>query len=141
LWRRAGRILLQVVDDAVVRVPGIGVVRLCRSRVAVVDVDLGVGNRGEARDFHVELKLAGHGIIGDELPLQPGGLVACRHDDVGAVGAGVSEQVRLDDRVGDQNPEIGEVPGDQRVVDRDLLAVSSSGRNRPRLSSRACRRR
>jgi hypothetical protein len=89
LRRRAGGVFLQVVDDTVVSVPGLGVVGLCRGRVAVVDVDLGVSDRGETRDFHVELKLAAHGIIGDELPLQPGGLVAGRNNDVGAVGAGV----------------------------------------------------
>ena len=35
----------------------------------------------------------------------------------------MAEQARLDDRLGDQHREVGEVLGDQRVVDRDLLAV------------------
>ena len=100
LRRRAGGVLLQVVDDAVVGVPGVGIVGLCRAGIAVVDVDLGVGDRGQARDSDVELELAGHGVVGDELPLQPGGLVGRRDDDVGAVGAGMGEQARLDDRHG-----------------------------------------
>jgi hypothetical protein len=31
LWRRAGGVFLQVVDDAVVRVPSVGIVRLRRA--------------------------------------------------------------------------------------------------------------
>jgi hypothetical protein len=35
----------------------------------------------------------------------------------------MGEQARLDDRVGDQHWEVGKVLGDERVVDRDLLAI------------------
>jgi hypothetical protein len=45
LRRRAGEVFLQVVDDAVVRIPGVGIVRLCRAGIAIVDVDLSVGDR------------------------------------------------------------------------------------------------
>jgi hypothetical protein len=46
LGRRAGGIFLEVVDDAVVGVPGVGIVGLGGPGIAVVDVDLGVGDRG-----------------------------------------------------------------------------------------------
>jgi hypothetical protein len=55
LRRGAGGILLQVVDDAVVRVPGIGIVRLGGGGIAVVDVDPGVGDREQTRDPDLEL--------------------------------------------------------------------------------------
>ena len=112
-----------MIDDAVVGVPGIGVVGLCRAGIAVVEVDLGIGSRRQAWESHVQLELPGHGIVGDELPLQPGGLVAGCDDDVGAVGAGMGEQARLHDRVGDQHRKVCNVLSDQRMVDRDLLAV------------------
>jgi hypothetical protein len=83
-----------MVDEAVVGVPGVGIVRLCRAGIAVIDVDLRVGDRGQAGNPDKELKLAGDGVVGHELPLQPGGLVPCRDDDVGAVGAGMAEQAR-----------------------------------------------
>jgi hypothetical protein len=35
----------------------------------------------------------------------------------------VGEQARLDDRIGDQHREVGDVLGDERVVDRDPLPV------------------
>jgi hypothetical protein len=66
LRRRAGGIFLQMVDDAVVRVPGVGIVGLRCAGIAIVDVDLGVGERGQARDPDLELELAGHGVVGDE---------------------------------------------------------------------------
>jgi hypothetical protein len=48
LGRRAGGVFLQVVDDAVVPLPGVGIIRLRRAGIAVVDVDLGVSDRGQA---------------------------------------------------------------------------------------------
>ena len=112
-----------MVDDAVVRVPGVGIVGLCAAGIALVDVHLGIGDRGQAREPDVEFELAGHGVVGDELPLQTGGFVGGPDDDVGAVGAGMGEQAPAHDRMGDQHREVGEVLGDERVVDRDLLAI------------------
>jgi hypothetical protein len=113
----------QVVDDAVVGVPGIGIVRLCGAGIAVVDVDFRVGERGQARDSDVELELAGDGV-----PLQPGGLVACRDDDVGTVGAGMGEQACLRHRMGDQHREVGEA-GELDAALTEVLTIEVDNSN------------
>ena len=118
-------VLLQVPDGLVVGVPDIdGILLVGSRRVAVIDVEHGVGGSGQRGHLDPGREGTTGGRIGLNLVAEFGRAVRAGEQDVVTTRQGIGGQVRVRGKI-DQHRKIRKVrtAADLGVIDRDLFAI------------------